>query len=144
MGSRHPLFRGRHVRRGHACSSGSIGAQARAQLPEEGVQLGGLDWYGPKYLGAADPASPLASPLFADLAGLPPLLIQVGGHEIMLDDAIELARAAALADVEVALEIGAELPHVFQNRAGELDEADAALARAGAFIRARLGAALPV
>jgi acetyl esterase/lipase len=103
-----------------------------------------LDWYGPKYLGAADPASPLASPLFADLAGLPPLLIQVGGHEILLDDAIGLARAAALADVEVALEIGAELPHVFQNRAGVLDEADEALDRVGAFIRHRLGAVLPV
>jgi acetyl esterase/lipase len=103
-----------------------------------------LDWYGSKYLGSADPATPLASPLFADLAGLPPLLIQVGGHELLLDDSIGLARAAALADVEVSLEIGAGLPHVFQNRAGELDEADAALDRVGAFIREQLGAAILV
>ncbi|GAB3608870.1 alpha/beta hydrolase [Humibacter ginsengiterrae] len=99
-----------------------------------------LDWYGPKYVGSADPATPLASPLFADLTGLPPLLIQVGGHELLLDDSIGLARAAALVDVEVSLEIGAGLPHVFQNRAGELDEADAALDRVGAFIRTQLGA----
>lgn len=99
-----------------------------------------LDWYGPKYVGSADPATPLASPLFADLTVLPPLLIQVGGHEILLDDSIGLARAAALVDVEVSLEIGAGLPHVFQNRAGELDEADAALDRVGAFIRTQLGA----
>jgi acetyl esterase/lipase len=99
-----------------------------------------LDWFGPKYLGGADPRHPLASPALADLAGLPPLLIQVGAHEILLDDAIALARGAALADVDVTLEIGAELPHVFQNRAGTLDEADAALDRAGAFVRARLGA----
>ena len=103
-----------------------------------------LDWYGPKYLGSADPATPLASPLFAELAGLPPLLIQVGGHELLLDDSIGLARAAALAEVEVRLEIGAGLPHVFQNRAGELDEADAALDRVGAFIREQLGAAVLV
>ncbi|GAB3800895.1 alpha/beta hydrolase [Humibacter antri] len=103
-----------------------------------------LDWYGPKYLGSAAPAAPLASPLFAELSGLPPLLIQVGGHEILLDDSVELARAAALADVEVSLEIGAGLPHVFQKRAGELDEADAALDRVGAFIRARLGAGVLV
>jgi acetyl esterase/lipase len=64
----------------------------------------------------------------------------LGAHEILLDDAIALARRAALADVDVTLEIGAELPHVFQNRAGTLAEADAALDRAGAFVRARLGA----
>lgn len=103
-----------------------------------------LDWYGPKYVGSADPASPLASPLFADLAGLPPLLIQVGGHELLLDDSIGLARAAALADVEVRLEVGAALPHVFQNRAGELDEAEEALDRVGAFIRAQLSSAVLV
>jgi acetyl esterase/lipase len=97
-----------------------------------------LDWYGPKYVGEADPADPLVSPLFADLRGLPPLLIQVGAHELLLDDSIGLARAAAIADVDVTLEIGAELTHVYQKRVGKLDEADAALDRAAAFLGARL------
>ena len=93
-----------------------------------------LGEYVTAYLAGQDPAHELASPALADLRGLPPLLIQVGAHEILLDDAVRLAARAGVADVDVTLEIVAGVPHVFQNRFGELDEADAALDRAGRFI----------
>ena len=56
----------------------------------------------------------LISPVFADLSGLPPLIIQAGSHEVLLDDALRLARQAATADVEVRLDITPRVPHVFQ------------------------------
>ncbi|MGD0704304.1 MAG: alpha/beta hydrolase fold domain-containing protein [Trebonia sp.] len=84
-------------------------------------------------------ADPLVSPVFADLTGLPPLLIQAGSHEILLDDATRLATRAAAADVQVRLEVTPGVPHVFQAFAALLDEAGAALDSAGAFIRAHLG-----
>jgi monoterpene epsilon-lactone hydrolase len=89
------------------------------------------------YLGETNPASPLASPVFADLSGLAPLLIQVGSHEILLDDAVRLAARAAEHDVPVELQVWPRVPHVFQGFAGLLDEADTALRAAAAFIRAR-------
>ncbi|MFK4116981.1 MULTISPECIES: alpha/beta hydrolase [Streptomyces] len=95
--------------------------------------------YADLYLGTTDPAHPLASPLFADLAGLPPLLVQVGANEVLLDDAVRLAGRAGADDVEVTLEVGPGLPHVFQHHYGRLDEADAALDRAARFLRTHLG-----
>jgi acetyl esterase/lipase len=79
--------------------------------------------------------------VFADLSGLPPLIIQAGGHEVLLDDAVRLARAAVTADVEVTLEITPGVPHVFQAYHPLLDEAPAALDRAGAFLSAHLARA---
>ena len=90
------------------------------------------------YAGIHDRAAPLISPLFADLRGLPPLLIQAGSHEVLLDDATRLAATAASADLTVSLEITAGVPHVFQGFAGILDEGGTALANAGAFIRTHL------
>jgi acetyl esterase/lipase len=95
------------------------------------------------YLGAHDPRTELASPVFADLSGLPPLLIQVGSHEVLLDDAVRLAAGAAQCDVDVTLAVTAGVPHVFQNFAGSLDEADAALDQAGSFLARQLSAAVP-
>ncbi|MFE1350666.1 alpha/beta hydrolase, partial [Kitasatospora phosalacinea] len=97
--------------------------------------------YADHYLGAGDRANPLASPLFADLAGLPPLLVQVGTNELLLDDALRLAARAAEQDVTVTLEVESGLPHVFQHQFGRLDEADAALDRAARFLTAHLDAA---
>jgi monoterpene epsilon-lactone hydrolase len=85
---------------------------------------------------AADPASGALSPLFADLHGIAPLLIQCGSNEVLLDDATRLAVAAAAADIAVQLDVTPEVGHVFQASAAELDEAEAALARPGAFLRA--------
>ena len=93
------------------------------------------------YAAGQDAALGLISPIFADLSGLPPLIIQAGTHEVLLDDAIRLARQAATADVEVTLDITPRVPHVFQAYYPILDEAAAALDRAGQFLSARLGAA---
>ncbi|MEU7468499.1 alpha/beta hydrolase [Streptomyces sp. NPDC044984] len=99
--------------------------------------------YADLYVGTGDRTHPLASPLFADLTGLPPLLVQVGANEVLLDDAVRLAGRAGVADVEVTLEIGPGLPHVFQHHYGHLDEADAALDRAARFLTTHLGADHP-
>jgi acetyl esterase/lipase len=90
------------------------------------------------YTGGQDAALPLISPIFADLSGLPPLIIQAGSHEVLLDDALRLARVAATADVDVTLEITPKVPHVFQGFSAMLDEAAAALDRAGQLLSARL------
>jgi acetyl esterase/lipase len=91
----------------------------------------------PDYVGGADASDPLISPIFGDLSGLPPLLIQVGSHEILLSDALRLAERAALSDVPVTLEVTPGVPHVFQGFAGLLDEAGTALDRASDFLKAQ-------
>jgi epsilon-lactone hydrolase len=93
------------------------------------------------YLNGADPFDPAISPVYGSLAGLPPLLIQVGSHEILLDDAIRLAARAASDNVAVTLDVVPGAPHVFQAFAALLDEGEAALTRAGAFLRAHIGTA---
>jgi acetyl esterase/lipase len=90
------------------------------------------------YTSGQDAALALISPVFADLSGLPPLIIQAGTHEVLLDDALRLARQAANADVEVTLDITPGVPHVFQAYYPILDEAAAALDRAGQFLSAHL------
>ena len=95
----------------------------------------------PDYTAGQDAALDLISPIFADLSGLPPLIIQAGSHEVLLDDAVRLAREAATADVEVTLDITPGVPHVFQAYHAMLDEATAALDRAGRSLSAHLAAA---
>jgi acetyl esterase/lipase len=92
----------------------------------------------PDYTAGQDAALGLISPVFADLSGLPPLIIQAGSHEVLLDDAVRLARQAATADVEVTLEITPGVPHVFQAYHAILDEGAAALDRAGELLSAHL------
>jgi acetyl esterase/lipase len=93
------------------------------------------------YTAGQDAALPLISPVFADLSGLAPLLIQAGTHEVLLDDAVRLTQQAATADVEVTLDITPRVPHVFQAYYPILDEGAAALDRAGHFLSAKLGGA---
>jgi monoterpene epsilon-lactone hydrolase len=95
----------------------------------------------PDYTSGQDAAVGLISPVFADLSGLPPLIIQAGSHEVLLDDAVRLARQAATADVEVTLDITPGVPHVFQAYYPILDEAAAALDRAGRLLSAHLAGA---
>ena len=87
-----------------------------------------------------DRSDPLVSPIFADLSGLPPLLIQAGSHEVLLDDATRLAVKAATDDVAVILDITPGVPHVFQAFAALLDEGDIALNRAARFIKDHVSA----
>ena len=95
----------------------------------------------PDYTAGHDPALGLISPIFADLSGLPPLIIQAGTHEVLLDDAIRLAAQAATADVQVTLDITPGVPHVFQAYYPILDEAATALDRAGQLLSAYLASA---
>jgi monoterpene epsilon-lactone hydrolase len=98
----------------------------------------------PDYTAGQDAAAGLISPVFADLSSLPPLIIQAGSHEVLLDDAVRLARQAAAADVEVTLDITPGVPHVFQAYYAILDEAAAALDRAGQLLSAHLASVEPV
>jgi len=98
-----------------------------------------LGWYADKYLPNGDRSAPLASPVFGTLGGLPPMLIQVGSHEVLLDDAVRLAAAAGRDDVDVTLRVAAEGTHVFQLYFGALDEADEALDEVARFFRRHLG-----
>ncbi len=87
--------------------------------------------------GRADPSSPLCSPLNGDLRGLPPLLIQVGDAEVLLDDSTRIAAKAKAAGVDTTLSIYPEMPHVWQLFAPFLPEATAAIEEIGAFVRKR-------
>jgi acetyl esterase/lipase len=87
------------------------------------------------YLGGADPRSPLAAPIYADLRGLSPLLIQVGAAETLLDDAIRLAKVAGAADVRVDLQVWPEMVHVWHLFHPELKAGRRAIEAGGAYVR---------
>ncbi len=92
------------------------------------------------YLAGQDADHPLASPINADLAGLPPLLVQVGSSEVLLGDALLVAARAGSAGTHVQLEVWPEMIHVWQSMHFLLPEGRTALDGAGAFLRARLRA----
>jgi monoterpene epsilon-lactone hydrolase len=100
------------------------------------VQKAGILDMANLYLHGADPRSPLAAPIYGDLRGLAPLLIQVGAAETLLDDAIRLARVAGAADVAVDLQIWPEMIHVWHLYHPELSAGRRAIAAGGEFARA--------
>ena len=103
------------------------------------VERDGLLFMANAYLNGANPRAPLAAPLYADLRGLPPTLIQAGGAETLLDDSTRLANAARAAGVAVELDVWDDMIHVWQLFAPMLPEGRQALAQAGAFIRKHTG-----
>jgi acetyl esterase/lipase/uncharacterized OsmC-like protein len=96
------------------------------------------------YLGSGDPRNALASPVFADLHGLPPLFIQVGTAEVLYDDATRLVEHALAAEVEVTFEPWPEMIHGWHLFAAILPEARQAIEHIGAFARRILDRAAPV
>ena len=92
------------------------------------------DWYA----NGADMHQPHMSPLHGDYSGIPPLLMQVGGAEVLLDDSARVADRAKSAGVDVTLEVWDEMPHVFQAFTGLLPEADQAIAVIGEFVRKQI------
>jgi phosphinothricin tripeptide acetyl hydrolase len=94
------------------------------------------DWY----LAGADARA--SSPVYADLQGLPPLLIHVGDEEILLDDSVLLAERATAAGVDATLEVWPEMFHVWHVFAGRVPESTAAVEQVGQFLRSQLGAAV--
>jgi monoterpene epsilon-lactone hydrolase len=101
------------------------------------VADGGLADMASAYLGGKDPRTPLASPLYADLKGLPPMLVQVGTAEVLLDDSTRLAQRLRAVGVDVTYEPWENMIHVFQIFVPMLDEAKQAVAAIGEFIRAK-------
>jgi epsilon-lactone hydrolase len=114
------------------CSGESMTSRASADI--ECTRAGLLEMAG-QYLDGADAAQPLASPVFADLTGLPTLLCVVGGDEMLLDDSIRLVRNAGTAGVDATLFVAAGMQHVFPIWAGAFPEADAAIALIGNWVR---------
>ncbi|MBC8336544.1 MAG: alpha/beta hydrolase [Anaerolineales bacterium] len=104
-------------------------AKAEAMLLKESLRL-----WASSYAVEADLRNPLISPVFADFAGFPPLLIQVGSEEILLDDSVLLAENAKSADVDMTLTIYEGMWHVWQTL-GFLPESRAAIEEIGAFVK---------
>ena len=101
------------------------------------VQREGLVAMAETYLGGADSRTPLAAPLYADLHGLPPLLIQVGTDETLYDDSTRLAVRAEAAGVETCFESWDEMIHVWHLFAPMLDDGQRAIERIGEFVRGK-------
>jgi phosphinothricin tripeptide acetyl hydrolase len=116
------------------CSGASYGTKADA---DPIVGRSGVEEMARAYLGATPPRTPLASPLFADLRGLPPLLIHVGSDEVLLDDSVQLAERVKAAGVDATLEVYERMIHVWHWFLPMLDEAQTAVEAIGRFVRAR-------
>jgi acetyl esterase/lipase len=99
------------------------------------VQKDSLKWFAAQYLNGASATAPLAAPLHADLAGLPPILVQVGTAETLLDDATRIAEKLHTAGVEVRLAIWPNMLHVFPLFAPILSEGRDGCIEIGSFIR---------
>ena len=99
------------------------------------VQKAGILDMAKHYLNGASPRSPLAAPIYADLRGLAPVLIQVGAAETLLDDAVRFARAAGLADVNATLEVWPHMIHAWPMWNARLEAGRQALTHVGEFVR---------
>jgi acetyl esterase/lipase len=103
------------------------------------IKYGGLAARAESYLSGADPKNPLASALYADLHGLPPLLVHVGSAETLLDDSTRLASLAKEAGIDLTLKVWDDMVHVWQAFASILPEGQQSIEETGVFIRERLG-----
>jgi epsilon-lactone hydrolase len=92
-----------------------------------------------QYLNGQDPYKPLASPLYADLTGLPPVFVIVGGDEGLLDDSLRFVRSAAIAGVDIQLLVGAGMQHIYPVYAGFMPESDKAVADIGIWVCSLFG-----
>jgi acetyl esterase/lipase len=106
---------------------------------DPGIAREGLVAMAKLYIEDMDPRTPLAAPLYADLQGLPPLLIQVGESETLLDDSTRLAERAKAAGVDTTLEVWEDMIHVWQMYAPVLAEGQRAIDGIGEFIREHVG-----
>lgn len=115
----------------------SLGGDSMSRLSDvdDVLDAGTLGRAAAAYLGGIAPQHPLASPLFADLGRLPPMLIQSGGAELLLDDSVRLAASVRDGGGEAILDVWPGMPHVFQNLAPIIAEAGRALNQAGLFVR---------
>jgi epsilon-lactone hydrolase len=119
-----------------ALTGESFETRAEADLYFTKFQAAGLVR---SYLGVTDPKNPLASPLYADLTGLPPIRIHVGDEEVLLDDSRRYVENAVAAGVDAKLDIWMGMPHGFVTNVGGFNAATQALKASGAFLTERLG-----
>jgi len=119
-----------------ALTGGSYDTRAEAELYFTRPQAAGLVR---SYLGMTDPKHPLASPLYGDLTGLPPVRIHVGDDEVLLDDSRRYVESAVGAGVDAKVDIWMGMPHGFVTNVGGFNAATQALKASGAFLTERLG-----
>ena len=117
-----------------ACTGPSMSSKAAS---DPVIQKAGALLFADLYLNGAPATAPLASPLYADVRGLPPVLIQVGEREVLLDDAVRMAARLREAGVDARLDVWEDMVHVWHFFAGQLDEGQEALAAAGRFVQER-------
>lgn len=120
------------------CATGSYESRAEA---DPMITPAGIRELAATYLAGADARNPLASPNLADLRGLPPLLIQVGDDEVLLDDSRDLAARARAAGVEVELEVAPGMIHVWHAFYQMLAEGEQAIAAMGDYLSSRWNSA---
>jgi acetyl esterase/lipase len=118
-------------------SGDSIDGNAKA---DPMMSRAALEFFANNYVGDLDRRAPLASPLFADLSGLPPMLVHVGSTEVLRSDAERLVEKVKQANGNAVLEIWPGMPHVFQLLAGRIPEGKDAVEKLGAFMRNRTAA----
>jgi acetyl esterase/lipase len=118
-----------------ACEGASMSSRAHVDIM---VTREGLLDMASQYLAEHDPKDPLASPVYGDFRGLSPLLLLVGGDEVLLDDAVRVAVAAGTSETDATLFVGAGMQHVWPTWVGALPEADDAIAMIGSWIAARV------
>ena len=118
------------------CSGESIAANEQRDVV---LRRDNLHHCAALYLDGSEPTHPLASPLFADLRGLPPCYVQVGDDDLLRDDSLRFVRAARAAGVDARVDVYPAMPHDFQFFAGRIPEADGAIRSIDAVIRGVLG-----
>jgi monoterpene epsilon-lactone hydrolase len=118
-----------------AMTAGSLTTRVELDVRQDPA---GTRWCADLFLAGQDPRDPYASPLYADLAGLPPLYIQAGDWDTLVDDSHRLADKARRSGVDVRLDVFPEMLHAHQIWAGNMPEADDAVARIGEYVRQRL------
>ncbi len=118
-----------------AMTADSVTTRADVDVRQDAAST---QWCANQFLAGHDPLDPSASPLYSDLAGLPPLYIQAGDWDILVDDSTRLADKARHSGVDVRLDVFPEMLHAHQIWAGNMPEADDAIARIGLYLRHRM------
>jgi len=120
------------------CSDFTLASESLKTVVDPIISAKTMPIFRDHYLGKTDPKNPLASPVFGDYRGIPPLLIQVGEHEMLRDDSVRVAKKATTDGIETKLEVWPGMFHVFQSHEPLLPEAKEAIEHMAGFMRSKL------
>ena len=120
------------------CTDFTLESESLQTVEDPVISARTMPWFRDLYLGKTDPRNPLASPVFGDYRGIPPLLIQAGEHEMLRDDSVRVAKKAKADGIDVKLEVWPGMFHVFQSREPLLPEAKEAIDHIAEFMSAEL------